>query len=228
MQNLILFAFVGVIVFFLAMGLCLWLTGLSVAAGATFFGIGAAAAVGWFGASVATNMIVDSPLPKSYEMTIDMKGHELVDLLTGGGRREWRSLSETRAWYNKKCCHSRAIYTKVNDHIQVVNVCEDKHGNQIDMIEGKAYTTHMAGTLSVSFFPGIVAPLIVRDQGKGYMIVTNRDNTAAWLLYNYEAGRIFENDLKGWRKKFSEIVNTSNYVQSGIDKDGKLLKKCPE
>jgi len=211
MRGLIIFAFVMAIVFFVAMGLCVWLTGLSVAAGATFFGIGAAAAVGWLGASIATNMIVESPLPREFPIEnqgiLNKEPHELVDLLTGGNERKWLSLSETRAWYNKKCFRSTAMYKKRDRHsLEVFNTCYNDRGKVIDTIVGEARTTQVAGTLSVSFFPGIVAPLVVRDEGQGYLIVTNRDNTAAWLLYNAEKGKMLQSDLDAWREKYATIV----------------------
>lgn len=220
MRRLIVFAFVLAIVFFVAMGLCVWITGLSVAAGATFFGIGVAAAVGWVGTSVATNMIAESPLPKGYRITNeDILGRspkQLVDILTEGFVKQWRSVSETHSRFTENGYHSEARYsTRDGKSIKVVNMCVDDFGNEIKEINnvvGKAHATSLPGIFSVSFFPGIVEQLVLHEAGDGFILLSNRDRTSAWLMHDTQIEKIIADKLEVYRQKFREIVATPNYV----------------
>jgi len=220
MRRLITFAFVLAIVFFVAMGLCVWITGLSVAAGATFFGIGVAAAVGWVGTSVATNMIVETPLPKGYQITneyiLRRSPKQLVDILTGETVKQWRSVSETHSRFTENGNHSEAVYSTMDGKsIKVINMCVDDYGNEVKEINnvvGKAHATSLRGIFSVSFFPGIVEQLVLHEANDGFILLSNRDRTSAWLMHDTQIKKIGKNKLIAYRKKFKEIVATPNYV----------------
>lgn len=207
--NEMMFAGVLVIVFFVALGLCIWLTNLSVAAGATLFSIGAAGAVGWLAASIGSNMIVESelPTPRTNANILNVTSEELAQILTGGGTRQWESIAETKTWYNQKCNRSLATYTMLdNGVVRVHNECTGSHKFFSD-ITGEARTTELPAVLSVSFFPGIVAQYVVHDKDaqNHFLIVTSRDQTAGWLLHRV-GHKASEEEIGAWRDKFKEKI----------------------
>jgi len=206
-MRLIIFAMVLIIIFFCAMGLTVWLTGLSVAAGATLFGVGAFSALLWLLGSIFSAFYAAEPPKKASIDDTTFSSKDLAMFMTRGGSREWESLAETKSWFNADCRGSRAIYTlKHNGKVHVRNVCFAKNGKTRD-VEGEACTTDLPRVVTVSFFPGIVAQYVVRAHDDRFLLVTNKDNTNGWLLHAIEDETATDKEIAEWREKLRRVVD---------------------
>jgi len=216
-MRLLLFAVIGVIVFFCALGLTIWLTGLSVAAGATLFAVGAFTGLAWLLGSIFSHLdAAESPVTTRHTTLTssisNVTASKLNEIMTGlSGSRRWESLAETKSWFNSDCAQSMAIYTrKDNGTVGVRNLCY-KHGKVRRGIDGEAQATDRPDVLTVSFFPGFVSQYVVRECSDNLLLVTNKDNTNGWLLHALDASTVTDSTINEWRAHLRGIV-TGHHV----------------
>ena len=207
-MRLMLFTGMMIIVFLCALGLTVWLTGLSVAAGATIFAVGALSGVAWLLAAAASNQRVkESPSPPLGEDALPAE--ELAKIMTEGpkGSREWESLAETKSWFNADCARSTAIYTRRHHGgVSVRNVCFSERG-AVREVEGEAHASKLPGVLHLSFFPGIFAQYVVRKQDGRFLIVTDQSSNQGWLLHAVDDETLTKKELETWRGELRARVS---------------------